>query len=99
MLDELNLDMSKTYIYDGLEYILTGRKAVKTPPDPPAVPLKPRRSKRPIPVHAEPEPQIMVEIKPAPSDKNNSIPTLSGEKKWVRYSELFVITDMLEDGE
>ena len=99
MLDDLNLDMSKTYIYDGLEYILTGRKAIKHPEQEPQAAI-PRRSKRPILVQPEQEPHIMVEIKPAPGDKTmNNIPTLGGEKKWVRYSELFMITDMLEDDE
>ena len=94
MIDELNLDMSKTYIYEDSEYILTGRTAVKKPEE---TRTRVRRSKRKL-LSEEAEPNVMVEIQPAPkSTVSSPRPVTNGEKKWVNFNDLFMVNDMLED--
>jgi hypothetical protein len=95
MEDELNLDMSKTYIYEGLEYILTGRTAQRKLVD--SAPNRPRRSRRKaVIVQEEPETVTMVEIQPAPISGSVN---MGGEKVWVNFNELFIVNDMIEDDE
>ena len=57
MEEELTLDLSKTYIYEGLEYVLTGRVAEKELNTPPPTTRR-RRSRRQEP--QQPETKTMV---------------------------------------
>lgn len=100
MQDEQTLDMSKAYIYEGLEYILTGRTAEKTI-ETPSRPTRRSRRKNVVDIYeADDETVIMVEIKPSPKkDPNRSGPIPTGDTKWVMYSELFMIVDMLDEDE
>lgn len=91
---ELTLDLSKTYIYEGNEFILTGRIAERSVNPPPP---RSRRSKRRAVVDITPEQDMMVEIKPSP--KGRSIVGLPTESKWVRMSDLYAVVDVLEDDE
>jgi len=93
MEDEVILDMSKTYIYEGLEYILTGRTAKKKE-DPANAPR--RRSKRksargPVPI------PTMVEIQLSPKRTVQHPSPPSTEKKWVELGDLYMVVDMLDD--
>ena len=93
MKDELILDMSKTYIYEGLEYILTGRTAQKRED---AIAPPPRRSKRKAANTIKPIP-IMVEIQLSPKRTVQHPAPPSTEKKWVELGDLYMIDDMLDD--
>lgn len=92
MPDELNLDMSKTYIYEGLEYILTGRTAVKEVEPPQRTSRRSRRKEQQV--TDEPTSVIMVEIKPVPKH-NPMVPNMGSGGQWVSLTDLFVVTDML----
>lgn len=94
MEDELILDMTKTYIYEGEEYILTGRTADAIHDVPP--PIK-RRSKRPILVSG-PEKEIMVEITPAPKNTGSTRAVgVTIDNRWVNLNDLFIIRDQLDE--
>lgn len=95
MEDELILDLSKTYIHEGEEYILTGRVAEKSSDAPPA---RPRRSKRQRVVNITPEKDMMVEIRPSPKG-SRPIMGVSSENKWVRMGELYAVVNIFEDDE
>lgn len=100
MQDELNLDMTKTYIHDGNEYILTGRIAEKTSEEP-APPTRSRSGRRAsVSPRPAPKPDPVVEIKPAPRS-SSSMPNVGAAfgTKWVKYSELHMVRDILSDGE
>lgn len=99
MEDDVTLDMSKTYIYDGQEYILTGRIAKKTtePAPPPSRRVSGRVVKDP-PKHRKP-PDLVVEIKPAP--RNSKTPNFGGsftgaQCQWVKYKDLHMVEDILQ---
>ena len=80
------LDMSTTYIFNNSEYFLTGRMAYKR-----SVNGKQRRRRDASVVE-----EILVEIKPA----NGAIGGMPGgddEKKWVKPTDLFVVSDSLDD--
>lgn len=94
MEDELILDMTKTYIYEGEEYILTGRTAEKSP-DAVSPPIR-RRSKRPILVSG-PEKEIMVEITPAPKNSGSRAVGVTIDSRWVKFADLFIIRDQLDE--
>lgn len=91
---ELTLDLSKTYIYEGNEFILTGRIAERSIDAPPP---RLRRSKRRVVADITPEQDMMVEIKPSP--KGRSIVGLPTESKWVKMSDLYAVIDVLEEDE
>ena len=94
MEDEFALDLSKTYIYEGNEYILTGRSAKKDPDISP-----PRRRRRRSRVESSDEIDMMVEIKPAPRKAVRGAmvsPTMTKELQWVKRSELYTVDDALE---
>ena len=94
MEDEIDLDLSKTYIFDGTEYNLTGRTAKKD-----SELGEPRRRRRSR-LKGPSKPDIMVEITPAPrkSVRGVSVPnTLTKELQWVKYSELYVVEDPIAD--
>lgn len=98
MEDELNLDLSKTYIYEGEEYIMTGRVAERPADIPAASTTRRSRRRRPVDITpSEPEVDYMVEIKPAP--KNRSIIVDASEVKWVRKRELYTVVSLLGNGE
>ena len=94
MEEDFILDLSKTYIYEGEEYILTGRTGEKhkvgTAP--------PRRRRRRG--NSAPELDMVVEITPAPRKAVRGAavsPTMQKELQWVKVSELYVVTDRIED--
>lgn len=93
MVDIENLDMSKTYIYDGEEYLLTGRIAQRTEQH---ISSRPRRSTRNV---SNQEADVVVEITPAPTKVKVRGPTLiTQDSKWVKYSDLYEVSDkMYED--
>jgi len=91
MQPDLNLDLSKTYIFEGNEYILTGRVAERSK-DLPAP--RQRRSRRSV-IDLTPEQDLMVEIQPRP--KNRSIVSLPDENRWVKLNELYAVMNVLED--
>ena len=98
MKDEFILDLSKTYIYHGEEYILTGRSAEKEPdvqPEPRRERKSSRRTRR------QSEPDVMVEIKPSPrsSLRGASVPapSMAKELQWVKVSDLYVVVDKIAD--
>lgn len=93
MTDELTLDMSKTYIYDGLEYILTGRTAKKHKG---SSDYTQRRSKRKAALTANSNP-IMVEIQLSPKITVQHPSPPSTEKKWVELNDLYMVDDMLDE--
>ena len=93
MEDEVILDMSKTYIYEGLEYILTGRTAKKKE-DPANAPR--RRSRRKKAMGSTPIP-TMVEIQLSPRRTVHHPSPPSTEKKWVELGDLFMVVDMLDE--
>lgn len=78
------LDMSTTYIYNNTEYVLTGRMAYKK-----SVASKQRRRRSASIVE-----EILVEIKPSSSPLG--IPN-NDEKLWVKPTDLFVVSDALDD--
>jgi len=98
MEDDFILDMSKTYIYQGDEYNLTGRSAEKGPE--PASPIQPtrvqrstRRKRRLRPTNESSGPDIKVEITPTtrkPSIGSVVTTNLLKELQWVRISDLYV---------
>jgi len=92
-MDELILDMSKTYIYEGLEYILTGRTAKKRE-DASALPQ--RRSKRTA-ARAPKIVPMMVEIQLSPKRTAQHPEPPSTERKWVELNDLYMIDDMLDE--
>lgn len=96
MQSDLTLDLSKTYIYEGGEYILTGRVAERSPDAPPP---RPRRSKRRAIVDITPEQDMMVEIKPSPRGGRSIIGAGGGEGKWVKFSELYAVVNVLDEDE
>jgi hypothetical protein len=94
MAEQIILDMSKTYIYEGLEYILTGRTAQKGKPSN----VSGRTHSR-IGSLKNTQAPIMVEIKPSPKiNLNNPLPT-STETLWVKLTDLFMVEDMLNEPE
>jgi hypothetical protein len=93
-MSEITLDMSKTYIHDGLEYILTGRTATKHVDG-----ISPKKRSARAATFAALS-KMMVEIKPHP--KVNHFPSLPNptvgtETKWVDINELFIVDDVLGD--
>jgi len=92
--------MSKTYIYDGNEYILTGRVAEKPneEPIPPSSRRAGRRATRTT--RPAPKPDVVVEIKPAPRS-NSAMPNVGVAfgVKWVNLKELHMVRDILIDDE
>ncbi len=88
---EINLDLSKTYIYDGGEYILTGRVARRDID----APLPRQRRSRRATIQVSPDQDLMVEITPSP--KNRSIVNLPQEGKWVKYRELYAVVQVLDE--
>lgn len=87
--EEFNFDFSRTYIYEGEEYILTGRSAKKENSVRPS-----RRSTR----RKKPSQEIMVEIKPTPKkSRKNPLSGKNSETKWVKYNDLFMVKDELEE--
>lgn len=95
MTDELTLDMSRTYIYEGEEYILTGRTAQK---DLNSSGRTSRRNRRKQQVET-PQIDIVVEIKTAPKIKIHAPSVSSDETKWVNIRDLFMVENMLEEDE
>ena len=97
MEDDLNLDMSKTYIYEGNEYILTGRVANK-PVEEEVEPRTRRSNRRPSTPRKPSKNDVVVEIKPAPK-KQSGMPNMGAAfgSKWVNYGELYMVTDILND--
>ena len=93
MQPDLDLDMSKTYIYDGEEFILTGRVAER---EQELVPKRRSRRRRQI-EEQSPEQDLMVEIAPVP--RGRPIGSLNDEKKWVKYSDLYAVMNMLHEDE
>jgi hypothetical protein len=97
MEDEFILDMSKTYIYEGNEYIATGRYAEKVELDD-EEPVRRRRSKRHS-VKKDNLRNMQIQITPAP--KRGKSPSsnvgVTREEKWVYANELFMVHDMLDD--
>lgn len=98
MEDEISLDLSKTYIYQGEEYILTGRSARKES----EVAVSPRRERKSSRrTRRSSDPDIMVEIKPAPRKSlRGSLmppPTMQKELQWVKSSDLYVVEDKIAD--
>jgi len=97
MKDEFSPDMSKTYIYQGEEYILTGRRAEKEI-DVEVAPRRIRKSSRRA--RKENVPDIMVEIRPATRTSVRGAvvsPSITKELQWVKMSELYAITDKIAD--
>lgn len=92
MQPDLDLDLSKTYIYDGAEYILTGRVAER---EQDLIPKRRRRTRRQQPENESPEHDLMVEIKPAPTGGRSAF--VEHENKWVKYSDLYAVMNILED--
>lgn len=87
-ISDINLDLTRTYIYDGIEYILTGRTAVKEKTST----RRPSRRRTTTTSHEPPISDIMVEITPL----NKKI-GIASDKKWVKPSDLFVINNELEE--
>lgn len=96
MQDGFTPDLSKTYIHEGEEYILTGRTAEKTM-DP--IVEKPRRSTRRQSNHTPQDNDVMVEIKPVQGKSGIRTPITPApiEKKWVMFSSLYTVSNILED--
>ena len=93
---EFILDLSKTYIYQGEEYILTGRSAEKE--DLPTEPRRERKSSRRA--RKSNEPDVMVEIKPATRTSVRGAvvaPSMTKELQWVKASDLYVVKDRIAD--
>tara|TARA_S200002703_G_scaffold116050_1_gene101593 strand:- start:611 stop:910 length:300 start_codon:yes stop_codon:yes gene_type:complete len=98
MEDDIKLDMTKCYIYEGDEYMLTGRSAQKQKTDVSNTSRRRNRSNRPTSSYEE----LMVEIKRAPSYKAGSnlfSPSTPGSSstKWVKYSELYIVSSILDE--
>jgi hypothetical protein len=91
---DLTLDLSKTYIYEGGEYILTGRVA-KRETDAPLP--RTRRSKRVQRISLDYDADLMVEITPRP--KNRSILNIPQESKWVKFRDLYAVVQVLDGDE
>ena len=106
MPEQVILDMTRTYMYEGEEYILTGRTAVRTDDPRSNNDDEPRRQTRRTPrrvgrPRVEKKPDFMVEIQPAPrrmygEDRPVGI---EAEPKWVKYSELYVVFNQLDEDE
>ena len=93
MQPELNLDLSKTYIFEGREYMLTGRIAERSPD---YIPRPTRRSKRRATETEETtEQDLMVEIRPMTG--GSSVIGSSSEKMWVKYNDLYAVVDVLSE--
>lgn len=104
MPDQVILDMTKTYMYEDQEYILTGRTAVKTddPRDEDSRPQRRSRRGKPSPPRYKKPPDLMVEIQMNPKNKYSDerpIGIDQDERKWVKYSDLYMVFDQLEDNE
>lgn len=93
MEEEFSLDLSRTYIYQGEEYIATGRSAKKED-TPNAAPRRERKSRR---LRKSNGPDMMVEIQPAPrtSVRGAVVPSTSKELQWVKASDLYVVEDVI----
>lgn len=85
---DLSLDLTKTYVYEETEYILTGRTAVKEKSSPRRAS---RRRTRSVATE-ESSTEVMVEITPLKKQIGN--PT---DKKWVKPTDLFEISDELHE--
>lgn len=99
MEDELTRDLSKTYIYQGEEYILTGRSATKEADAAPVAQRPARKSSR---RSRKPStgPDVMVEIKPAPRTALRGVvvaPSMTKELQWVKQTDLYVVEDVIAD--
>ena len=100
MPEQVILDMTKTYMFEDEEYILTGRTAVRTQSKT-ELNIRPRRRRsRRNPPNAKPV-DLMVEIEPAPRRMfSDERPVgVHAESKWVKYADLYIVYDQLEDNE
>lgn len=91
------LDLTKIYIYNNAEYTLTGRVAKKE------LPQRTRR-RRPSDTGTSRNRDILVEIQQAKkfSNRSSNMPpinssSIEAEKIWVKPSDLFVVTDELDE--
>lgn len=101
MPEQVILDMTKTYMYQDEEYILSGRTAVKTHDPRSDLYRKPRPMSRSG--KSKPPPKdLMVEITPAPRRLYSDEPPLGMDAettKWVKYSDLYMVYDQLHENE
>jgi hypothetical protein len=95
MEEEFILDMSRTYIYEGDEYIATGKYAEKVNLEEDEEPRR-RRSNR-HPVKKSTAHNVQIQITPAPQRGKSqaSMVGVSKVEKWVYANELYMVHDML----
>jgi hypothetical protein len=93
MEDRINLDMTKTYIYEGDEYLLTAERAY------PASSGKTRRRRRKTSDDEMNENDLMVKIKPKGSVQGASrrLTATNSDEKWVKYRDLFIVDDLNDE--